>query len=84
MSCFVQNVCTVASYGNVKFYATAGIRHFHESNLHVRFQISTAVSTENAVFWDVTPHSSVRSDGGTYRLHHQGEKNQRARNVSSS
>jgi hypothetical protein len=32
---------------------------------------------ENSVFWDVTPN---RRFGGMYRLHHQGDKNQRAKN----
>jgi hypothetical protein len=39
------------------------------------------------VFWDVTSCGSCnhRRFGGTYRLHHQGEKDQRAEdNVSSN
>jgi hypothetical protein len=37
---------------------------------------------KNAVLWDVRPCASCknRSFGGTYRLHHQGEKNLRASN----
>jgi hypothetical protein len=41
----------------------------------------------NAVLWDVTPCCSCnnRRFEGTYRLHHQGDKNRRARkNVSSN
>jgi hypothetical protein len=36
----------------------------------------------NAVFWDVTPCGScnIRRFGGTYRLHHQRDKNRRTRN----
>jgi hypothetical protein len=36
----------------------------------------------NAVFLGVTPCAFCknRSFGGTYRLHHQGDKNRRARN----
>jgi hypothetical protein len=32
---------------------------------------------KNSVFWDVTPRGSCkkRRFGGTYRLHHQGDKN---------
>jgi hypothetical protein len=39
-----------------------------------------------AVLWDVTPCGSRKNTrfGGTYRPHHQGEKNQRARNNVSS
>jgi hypothetical protein len=38
---------------------------------------------KNAVFWVVTPCGSCKNQslGGTYRLHHQGGKNQRARNT---
>jgi hypothetical protein len=41
---------------------------------------------KNAFFWDVMPCGSCkkRRSGGTYRLHHQGEKNQPARNNVSS
>jgi hypothetical protein len=41
---------------------------------------------KNSVFWDVTPSDSCknRSFGRTCRLHHQGDKNQRARNNVSS
>jgi hypothetical protein len=37
---------------------------------------------KNAVFWYVTLCDSCkkRQFGGTYRLHHQGDKNQRAKN----
>jgi hypothetical protein len=40
---------------------------------------------KNALFWDVTPCGSCnnRRFRGTYRLRHQGEKNQRARNSVS-
>jgi hypothetical protein len=41
---------------------------------------------KNAVFWDVTPCGSYKNQhfGGTYRLHHQADKNQQARNNVSS
>jgi hypothetical protein len=41
---------------------------------------------KNAVFCDVTQSGSCnnRRFGGTYRLHHQGDKNRRARNNVSS
>jgi hypothetical protein len=37
---------------------------------------------KNTVFRDVTPRGSCMNGrfGGTYRLHHQGDKNRRARN----
>jgi hypothetical protein len=36
---------------------------------------------KNAVFWDVTPCGSCKNQRyvGTYRLHHQGDKNRRVR-----
>jgi hypothetical protein len=42
----------------------------------VRFEVFTAVTMKNAVFWDVTPCRSCvnRRFGGTYRLHLQGRK----------
>jgi hypothetical protein len=45
--------------------------------LHVRFEVFTAVTMKNAVFWDVAPCRSCRLNrrfGGTYRLHLQGRK----------
>jgi hypothetical protein len=45
----------------------------------VRFVVFTAVTMMNAVFWDVTPCGSCMNPrfGGTWRLHHQGDKNRR-------
>jgi hypothetical protein len=41
---------------------------------------------KNAAFWNVKPCGSYKNRGfrGAYRLHHQGEKNQWARNVSGN
>jgi hypothetical protein len=43
---------------------------------YVRFEIFTAVTMKNSVFWDVAPCSSCvnRRFGGTYRLHLQVKK----------
>jgi hypothetical protein len=43
----------------------------------VRFEVFTAVTLKNGVFWDVTPCGSCkyRRFGGTWRLLHQGDKN---------
>jgi hypothetical protein len=45
-------------------------------NNNVRFEVFTAVTMKNAVFWDVAPYSYCvnRRFGGTYRLHLQGRK----------
>jgi hypothetical protein len=42
----------------------------------MRFEVFTAVTMKNAVFWDVAPCRSYvnRHFGGTYRLHLQGRK----------
>jgi hypothetical protein len=52
----------------------------------VRFEVFMAVTMKNVIFWDVTPCGSCKNRrlGGTCGLHHQGDKNRRARNVSSN
>jgi hypothetical protein len=42
----------------------------------VGFEVFTAVTMKNGVFWDVTPCGSCkyRRFGGTWRLLHQGDK----------
>jgi hypothetical protein len=49
----------------------------------VKFKFSRRVTTNNSDFWDVMQRGSCkkRSFGRTYRLHHQGEMNQRARHT---
>jgi hypothetical protein len=49
---------------------------------YVRSEVFMAVTMKNAVFWVLMPYGSsrYRRFGGTYRLHHQGEKNYRAWN----
>jgi hypothetical protein len=44
---------------------------------HVRFEVFTAVTMKNGVFWVVTPYGSCKNRrfGGTWRLLHQGDKN---------
>jgi hypothetical protein len=43
--------------------------------LHVRFEVFTAVTMKNGVFWVVTPCGSCknRQFGGTWRLLHQSD-----------
>jgi hypothetical protein len=49
---------------------------------YVRFEVFTAVTMKNAVFWNVTLCDSCkdRRFGGTYRFHYQGEKIRSVRN----
>jgi hypothetical protein len=44
--------------------------------MYVRFEVFTAVTMKNAVFWDVAPCTSCvnRRSGEMYRLHLQGRK----------
>jgi hypothetical protein len=51
-----------------------------------RFEAFKAVAMKNAVFWDVTPCGSCKSRrfGGTYRLHHEGDNDRRAKNNVSN
>jgi hypothetical protein len=43
----------------------------------VRFEVFTAVTMKNDVFWNVTPCGSCKNRrfGGTWHLLHQGDKN---------
>jgi hypothetical protein len=63
-----------------------GRKHSRTNPNDVRFEVFTAVTIKNAVFWDVTPRGSCKNGrfGGTYRLHHQGDKGRLAMKVSSS
>jgi hypothetical protein len=56
-------------------------RLLHRVVKYVRSVVFTAVTMKNAIFWDVMPCGSCKNRhcGGTYRLRHQGDKNQRAR-----
>jgi hypothetical protein len=51
----------------------------------VRFEVFTAVTMKNGVFWVVTPCGSCKNRrfGGTWRRLHQGEKNRCTRNNTS-
>jgi hypothetical protein len=46
------------------------------------FVLLTEHGMKNDILWDVMPYGSCKNQcfGGTYRLHHQGGKNQYARN----
>jgi hypothetical protein len=47
----LKNVCTAAAYGNVKFYATAGIRHFRENSLPLHNEVTTPSTGWLSTFW---------------------------------
>jgi hypothetical protein len=50
---------------------------FLDRSRYVRFEVFTAVTMKNCVFWDVTLCSSCKNRrfGGTQSLLHQGDKN---------
>jgi hypothetical protein len=50
--------------------------HSQKQCQNVRFEVFTAVTMKNGVFWVVTPCGSCKNRrfGGTWRLLHQGEK----------
>jgi hypothetical protein len=66
----------------------SGVRNFAWNTQQncVRFEVFTAVTTKNAVFWDVALCRSCvnRRFGGTYRLHLQGRRKSQARNQRDS
>jgi hypothetical protein len=52
---------------------------------HVRFEVFSALTMKNGVFWVVTPCGSCKNRcfGGTWRLLHQSDKNRWTRNNTS-
>jgi hypothetical protein len=56
--------------------ASCLISYFEEQIYLVRFEVFTAVTMKNGVFWDVTPCGSYKNQrfGGTLRLLHQADK----------
>jgi hypothetical protein len=50
----------------------------NNDNIHVGFEVFTAVVMKSVIFWEMTPCSALsfnRRFGGTYRLHLQGRRN---------
>jgi hypothetical protein len=47
-----------------------------EKEEFVKFEVFTAVTIKNAIFWNVTSCGSCKNQhfGGMYRLHHLGDK----------
>jgi hypothetical protein len=78
--------CRLLGYKNP--VRTSQVTHYVSATElgYVRFEVFTAVTMKNVVFWVVTPSGSCKNRryGGTYRPHHQGAKNPRARNSVSS
>jgi hypothetical protein len=53
-----------------------GRQEMLKESLVVRFEVFTAVTMKNGVFWDITPcgYCKNRRFGGTWRLLHQGDE----------
>jgi hypothetical protein len=68
---------------NFRFYSETSNTNCNK-RLTVRSDDFTAVTLQNAVFWDVATcgFCKIRRFGEKYLLHHQDEKNQRARKTS--
>jgi hypothetical protein len=57
-----------------------------ELHRYIEAPVQMYETMKHAVLWYVTPCGSCKNGrfGGTYRLHHQGDKNQLARNYVRS
>jgi hypothetical protein len=58
-----------------------GVRVWEDIDKKGSCEVFTALTVKNAVFWGVTQCGSCKNRrfGGTYRLHHQGDRNWRVR-----
>jgi hypothetical protein len=83
----VAMLCNFMSLCMILFVALETQEVFEENYLYhyVRFEVFTAVTMKNGVFWDVTPCGSCKNRrfGGRSRLLHQGDKNRWTRNNTS-
>jgi hypothetical protein len=73
---FFPNSASIYVYIADNFNFFAYIRNNKEIG-SVRFEVFTAVTMKNGVFWDIKPCGSCKNRrfGGTWRLLHQGDKN---------
>jgi hypothetical protein len=64
---------------NLVVLSVIHFRHnsYHSIHYFVRFEVFTAVTMKNGVFWVVAPCGSCKNRrfGVTWRLLHQGDKN---------
>jgi hypothetical protein len=82
---YYNNTKGILQIKSWKLFLLYLIKH-HENMACRTVGVKLNIYLKNAVFWDVTPCDSCKNQsfGGTYRLHHQGDKNRRARNNVSS
>jgi hypothetical protein len=67
-------VVKILNYIKINIFLHANLKLVER---YVRFEVFTAVTMKNGVFWDVMPCGSCKNRrfGGTWRLLHQGDKN---------
>jgi hypothetical protein len=60
----------------IKAMPQLSVSNSRTGTFFVRFEVFTAVTMKNGVFWDVTPCGSCKNRrfGGTWRLVHQGDR----------
>jgi hypothetical protein len=81
------NLCNNANSGEVNCHCVIlEIPTFYGiGSFIVGFEVLTVVVMKNTIFWDITPCSPLKVNrrvGGTYRLDLQGQRINRARNLS--
>jgi hypothetical protein len=71
------NEATYRITGALDFVHRPELKTRKRFGYYVRFEVFTAVTMKNGVFWDITPCGSCKNRrfGGTWRLLHQGDKN---------
>jgi hypothetical protein len=67
-------------------YRYSVVQKLFVTSAYIISESITIEQVKNADFWDVTPCGSCKNRrfGGTYRLHHEGERNPLASNNVSS
>jgi hypothetical protein len=60
------------------------VGHWSMKLKYVKFEVFTSMTMKNAISWDLKPRGSFKNRlfGGTYLLHHHGNKNGRTRDVT--
>jgi hypothetical protein len=71
------NDCLLLLYREESYFGVSMAGPAKNMNMNVGFEVFTAVTMKNGVFWVVTSCGSFKNRrfGGTWRLLHQGDKN---------
>jgi hypothetical protein len=81
----MKQICANMLFPGALLYRNDYKKHEWTWENCVRFEVFTALTMKDGVFWVVTPCGSCRNwrFGGTWRLLHQGDKNRWTRNNTS-